>query len=299
MEDPEAESIPPEKVAERQTMKDRIEGILADKEKYESVRADFLYTFDKLGLNESEAEGLCDAIFLELQSAKSLEDIESNVLRIFESTTPVAHPQGENLVEILHKQMTHRAEIIAAQVAPYLQEIEGSVMDYGAGDGQVTQLLHNNLGLHIEGVDIRSYRAPGVQVPIALFDGEHVDVTDHAFEATVLTNVLHHEKDNERILQEIDRITSKRLIILETVPDGENEEAMEKDKDRTFMNDYLYNRLFHSADVPVPGAFETPKRWVERLRDHGWKLVPQGEEDLGFDQPTIRDRHYIMVFERI
>jgi Fe-S cluster biosynthesis and repair protein YggX len=112
----------------------------------------------------------------------------------------------------------------------------------------------------------------------------------------LLTNVLHHEKNNEKIIDELDRIVRRRLVILETVPIGETENDMEQDKDRTFMNDYLYNHLFHNADVPVPGTFETPNKWIERFSNHGWKLV--NEKDLGFDQPTIKDRHYLLVFER-
>lgn len=160
----------------------------------------------------------------------------------------------------------------------------------------MTQILHDELDLNIEGVDVRLYKASNINVPIKLFNGNHVDVADKEYGSGLLTNVLHHEKENEKILNELDRIIKNKLVILETVPVGQTEEDMERDKDRTFMNDYLYNRLFHSADVPAPGTFETPQKWIERFSQHGWQL--ENEKDLGFDQPTIKDRHYLLVFKK-
>ncbi len=84
--------------------------------------------------------------------------------------------------------------------------VEGRVVDYGAGDGQVTQKLHDMLGLDIDGYDVRLYPAPNVTIPMATFDGGHVNVPDGSYEAAVMTNVAHHERNNEIILQELSRI---------------------------------------------------------------------------------------------
>lgn len=62
------------------------------------------------------------------------------------------------------------------------------------------------------------------------------------------------------------------------------------------MNDYLYNRLFHNADVPVPGTFETPEGWGSRFAKYGWKV--KHSENLGEDQKTIKDTHHLLVFEK-
>lgn len=277
-------------------MKGRIDRSLGEEKTREKVANDFLYTFGQLGLSLEQAKDLCDKVFALLKSDGTLPNIEADVLRIFGDIKLKVGEREQNLVEILHEKLRDRAKIIASQVMPYFSDVKGKVIDYGAGDGQVTQLLHDQLGLDIEGVEIRLYKAVDVTVPIRLFDGEHVAVEDKTYEAGLLTNVLHHEKDNEKILVDLDRIVRRKLVILETVPIGETEEEMEQDKDRTFMNDYLYNRLFHSADVPVPGAFETPRKWIERLAQRGWEL--KNEEDLGIDQPTIKDRHYLLIFEK-
>lgn len=278
-------------------MKARLERIIGDEKARESARADFVYTFGQLGLEEKQAADITTRIFALLVEPWPLKDIEADCLRLL-AATEVESDGGErqSLVAALEAKLSNRAEIIFKQVAPYLRDIAGPVIDYGAGDGQVAQRLHDKAGLAIEGVDVRSYVQPDIMVPIKLFDGARVPVADKHYEAAVLTNVLHHEKDNEKIINELDRIVQKRLVILETIPLGETDVAMEGDKDRTFMNDYMYNRLFHSADVPVPGTFEIPSRWRERFAAHGWRVAH--EEDLGIDQPTIKDRHYLLVFER-
>jgi ubiquinone/menaquinone biosynthesis C-methylase UbiE len=285
-----------EKQAELHSMKLRIEKALTNSETRAKVQADFIYTFQKLGLPDAEAQELCNEIFVELLSSRTLDVIENDVLRDFESIKISAGAEKHSLIQVLHEQLKNRAEIIFFQIKEHLKGIKGKVVDYGAGDGQVTQMLKDRSGLDIEGFDVRPYPTPGLTVRMDVFDGSRLPVPDGAYEAAVLTNVLHHEKDNEKILNELDRVVTKRLVILETVPVGKSEQDMEKDKDRTFMNDYLYNRLFHNADVPVPGTFETPNRWKERLHEHGWEYRYQ--EDLGFDQPTIKDRHYLLVFER-
>lgn len=278
-------------------MKEHIERSLRDEETRAKVIEDFTYTFGQLGLTPDEAARLCARVLELMAKNSALPEIEQEVLGIFETTNVKQGDKEISLVDALHEKLKDRAEIIFSQVAQHLADIKSKVIDYGAGDGQVTQLLHDRQGLDIAGVDVRGYKAPHVTVPMSQFDGQHVDVEDGTYEAGVLTNVLHHEKTNENILNELDRIVDRKLVVLETVPVGESEDAMGKDKDRTFMNDYLYNRLFHNADVPVPGTFETPKSWADRFKQHGWEIVH--EEDLGFDQPTIKDRHYLFVLEKI
>ena len=286
-----------ENKAEIAIMRDRINTILRNSEILPSIEADFQYTFEHIGLSAPAAQQLCATVLQHLASGNNVTTNEVNILEIFKATVIA---DGRTILKVLDEQLSGRAERIAQQVAPYLKGVNGKVIDYGTGDGQVAQLLHDNHSLDITGVDPRFYPARGVTVPIIQFDGKSIpNITEGTFAAALLTNTFHHESQNEAIFDELDRILAKtgsRIVVIETVPVGLTEEAMLADKDRTFMNDYLYNRLFHGADVPVPGTFETPQQWKERFAKHGWKL--HYEEDLGFDQPTIKDRHYLFVFER-
>jgi SAM-dependent methyltransferase len=277
-------------------MRQRILRSLGTSVTYAKTLADFIHTFRTLGLDEEEGCKMATMIFRRMRELEVVE-LEEMCFQLFRTTSVPVQGGTSNLVAELHEQLQGRAQIIYDQVWRHLKGIEGSVIDFGCGDGRVTSLLRAHLGLKIVGCDVRNYLSFKPMFPFVLFDGRHLDVPDRMFEAGLLTNVLHHDPDNECVLHELDRIISQKLVILETVPVGNSESEMQADMDRTFMNDYIYNRLFHNGDVPVPGTFETPERWKSRFLEHGWKSIH--ELDLGIDQPISRIRHYLFVFERI
>jgi SAM-dependent methyltransferase len=287
-----------EKKLELEVMKSRIERALSDPEIRKKTQDDFTYTFQQLGLSSEVSLELCNEIFNALSENKPLSAIETDMLHKLEGIF-IDNPDSDdkkNLIEILHAKLKYRAELIFSQVSRFLSDASGRVIDFGAGDGRVMQLLHDALGLDIEGADVRQYSAPDVTVPIKPFDGNRMNVPDGFYDVGIMTNVAHHEKDNENILRELSRIIKKKLVVIETVPTGKTDAEIEKDRERTFMNDYLYNRLFHNADVPVPGTFEIPDGWVRRFAKYGWRVIHS--ENLGYDQPTIKDVHHLFVFEK-
>lgn len=291
--------IVPEKVEELEVMKDRLKEALNDAEIKEKIENDFTYTFKQLGLDDVAAQELCDEVIAELSGESRLDSIEAKILDRFNNIyIEDRESNKKNIVDILHEKLKDRAELIVSQVRPYFMGVKGKVFDYGTGDGQVAQRLHDDPELHlnIEGGDVRNYKASNVTIPVKVFNGKRVDGPDRQYEVVLMTNVAHHEKNNELIIEELTRIADKKLIVIETVPTGKSEEELKKDAERTFANDYLYNRLFHNADVPVPGTYETPNGWENRFRAHGWKVAKS--EDLGYDQPTIRDIHHLFVFEK-
>ena len=203
---------------------------------------------------------------------------------------------GKPFTAQIFEKFTGRAELIYSQVEKYFSGTKGAVIDWGAGDGQVTQLLHDKLKLNIEGVDVRDFRAQTTTVPIKIFDGHHVSVADGYYEMGLMTNVAHHEKDNEKIIEELTRIIKRRLVVIETVPTGSTYEEVEADRGRTFLNDALWNRYFQNANIPVPGTYETPEGWILRFQKHGWKVIQS--IDLGIDQPMVQDIHHLLVLEK-
>jgi hypothetical protein len=281
-----------ENLAEIAIMKERLVHALSRPEVKAAAGEDVVAVFGRFRMDEEQARSIWNSMVETLISGEPLLEIER---KIHERLSKIIF-DGYSFSEALDAGLWGRASTIKNQISPFLKDIKGRIIDYGTGDARVAHLLRYKEGKDIEGVDVRNYKDPETDVPFMVFDGFSVPVTNKYYEAAILTNVLHHESQNERILEEIDRIVSRRLVIIETVPVGETDEEMEIDKDRTFMNDYVYNRLFHDADVPVPGTFETPSVWKRRFTEHGWQLTT--EKDLGFDQPAIRDRHYLMVFER-
>ncbi len=261
----------------------------------EAATADFATTFEYIGLDSEEANRIAGLIIWHLRTVR---DVESR-LKAANQLILDCEVEGVALPEMLNMKIKGRSEIIFAQVSPYLAGIGGRVIDYGAGNGRVAQLLYDNGNLDIVGYDVVSYPMEGVALPICLFDGYNVPVADSHFKAALLTNVLHHDDDNEKILSELTRIVSAdgRIVIIETVPDGSSEAETKADLPRLYLNDLFYNAIFNfGANIPVPGTYETPQGWIDRFARHGWHATVS--ENLGRDQGIIADTHHLLVFER-
>jgi hypothetical protein len=293
-------------------MADRILSCLDDEKTSELVTQDFYKTFLELGLSEIQANELVFSLFQRLKRASSgdkLMDTESTLRRLIEKFSSRKKP----ILDELKEKLAGRANLIFTQVEPDLRQIIGEstadwpLLDWGCGDGEVTRRIHERLGMPVSSSDVRDYRsekAKGSDIPFfevrnnqLYSDGKLLKPGERLFRVGLMTNVAHHEAENEKLLEALSEYISDYLIVIETVPDPRSGETEQIERDRTFMNDYLYNRLFHDADVPVPGTYETRKGWVDRFAKHGWEL--QGDiVDLGIDQPTIQDYHVMYVFKR-
>jgi 2-polyprenyl-3-methyl-5-hydroxy-6-metoxy-1,4-benzoquinol methylase len=259
---------------------------------------DFTKTFNRIGIEPRKARNLADSVMSYINKAQHLKEAEKNIKKLF--TTEIC--SGKNIFQMIQAGLQGRFEIIFNQLYPHLSGVQ-RVIDFGCGSGVLTQMLHDRCNINIDGVDVRDYRAKEVSIPfLRLFPGfmvfnqDYTQVPSKYYDCAILTNVLHHEVDNEKILVELNRIVSKKLVIIETVPEAEDLESARKDWGRMLFNDVLWNRFFHYENIPVPGTYEIPSNWIKRFEKYGWKCTYS--EDLGFDQPTIQDRHHLLVFER-
>jgi SAM-dependent methyltransferase len=269
-------------------MHDRLKAAYRNPKVFQPVYNDLMHTFQQLGLGTD-----ADTVI-----ARILDPIyESSDLMATERTIFVELNErmvgNTSVVQILDGKLKDRAEIIYGQVSRFFAKDE-EIIDWGCGDGLVTDKIYRNISRKIEGFDVRYYPAPGIIAPVCEFDGEFVPVSNGYFDAGLMTNVAHHEVDNAKILLELSRLIRKggRLLVIETVPVSNEPEEFE----RTFVGDYFYNRIFHQADVSVPGTYETKEGWVRRFAEVGFEVDHM--EDLGYDQPTIRDWHVLYVFGR-
>jgi SAM-dependent methyltransferase len=273
----------------------RLLAALADERIAAKIKRDYLESFVALGLSSAQARDLMNFIFVAYQSHSIVEAERQIRDRIKATYTPQSRSLTGNLTDMLFK----RAQHIHSQLKPFLFNEQGrQTIDFGCGDGQVTQLLHTDIDLQLTicGVDVRDYRFSGVTIPFTLFNGVMTDHPNDSFEIGIMINVAHHEANNELVLAELSRIVTRKLVVVETVPVGESPEDIELDRERTFANDLLYNRVFHNLGIPVPGAYETPERWITRFQRYNWNCAHSIH--LGFDQPLIRVAHHLHVFER-
>ncbi len=269
-------------------IKEKLRNALLNQSTREKCSQDFTFVFGKVGLNDAKSKELTEEIINEMTKDNSMKETEENVFSIFKSTYVNDRP----FLEALKGGFRGRESIIVGQISPFLSGIKGKVLDFGAGSGEIAQSLHDQFNLDIEAVDVTNFKTAHVTIPFLIYDGKNVPVEDNYYEASVMTNVAHHEADNENILKELNRIVKSKLVIIETVPGNESKEEWQ----RTFVNDTLWNRFFNYADIPVPGTYESASGWIERFSKYGWKLSQS--IDLGYDQPTVRDLHHLLVFER-
>lgn len=275
-------------------MQKRLQAALTNISVLPRVHADLMHTFNNLGLN-TERDGTIERILTDIIETTDLETTERKIY----SELQRLKVDGVSVTDILDEKMKDRAHIIYMQVSKFFRQDE-SIIDWGCGDGQVTNHVYHHITHNIEGYDVRNYAASGIAVPIKQFDGEFIPVSVGFFDAGLMTNVAHHEANNTKILHELARIirTGGRLVVIETVPVEDKPEEFE----RTFVGDYVYNRLFHQADVPVPGTYETEEGWVQRFAEVGFDLEElEGTANptpLGYDQPTIRDWHTRLILRR-
>ncbi|MBI5158917.1 hypothetical protein HY992_02245 [Candidatus Micrarchaeota archaeon] len=87
--------------------------------------------------------------------------------------------------------------------------------------------------------------------------------------------VLHHSNTPLDYLDELFRVTSIRIILLETVYFNEPHRWL------TGFLDWAYNRVLNHPDINVPMNFLRPAGWVGELEKRGGKVVHM--EHLGID----------------
>lgn len=262
------------------------------------VAVDIKNTFSAIGVPDSRLELTAMSIVTTIVSSTSLEEAEKRMRSYF----LMNEVNDQCFQELINKSLDERVEKIYTQVVPFIDKY--SVFDYGCGTGLLAEMISKNHHGHVvECGDIRDFRPKPLlpriqkQLPFKQIADYHVDVDDAYYECTILTNVLHHDLEPDKIIAEASRISSQRLIIIETVPEGEGDDALEKDWNRMFINDVMWNRFFNDGNIPVPGTYDIPDNWIRRIEKHRWKCVHS--EDLGIDQPTIQDRHHLLVFDRI
>ena len=269
--------------------------VLSDGPTLQAIHKDFTLTFKNLGCDEVSASALAADVNCIIMNSATIEDAENEVRKLF-TETMVATPSGMlPLYKKVEIGLVLRVHVIYEQVIPYLKDIS-TVLDYGCGSGMLAEMIKRNLRLNVTGLDIRNFLAEGVSIPFHFLSRGDTAESIGMYDCVVATNVLHHDEDNEYLIQDLTKVATRRLVIIETVSETDTPEVAEKDWGRMFANDVLWNRFFNSADIPVPGTYEIPSNWIKRFERYGWKCIHS--EDLGIDQPTIQDRHHLLVFEK-
>lgn len=121
----------------------------------------------------------------------------------------------------IHRLLRRRARAKAEVLRPALAAIDRSeprraleLLDLGAAEGYLGDYLARDHGARVELIDIENRCR--VDLPHHVYDGRDLPFPERRFDVAVCYFVLHHADDPRRVLAELRRVVSKRVILVES-----------------------------------------------------------------------------------
>lgn len=159
------------------------------------------------------------------------------------------------------------------------------LLDLGAGDGYVAVEAAKETHAHVVLADVVDFNK--TDLPLELYDGVELPFSDGTFDATLLLYVLHHCEDAQAVLREAHRVTTKRVVVLESI--------IETKWDYRWLNvaDRTVNWLRSGGKMREQSLhFDTLQGWRDRFAAAGFIVV--SEDRRGH---MLHKRH-LFVLER-
>jgi SAM-dependent methyltransferase len=138
-----------------------------------------------------------------------------------------------------------------------------SVLDVGCGDGTVAKAIAERVGARrVAGADVKV--RPEVAVEVVSYDGLHLPFPDGAFEAVVLSDVLHHCQDPPAVLREALRVAGRVVALKDHFRFGPVSEKI-----------LLWMDIVGNAGpaVEVRGTYFSPREWAEMVASAGGRFA--------------------------
>jgi len=160
------------------------------------------------------------------------------------------------------------------------------ILDLGAGNGLLALEINKQLDKEVVLVDVVDYNYS--DLPLILYNPEDkIPLADEEVDTTILYTVLHHASDPEHLLEEVTRVTKKRLIIMEGY--------IEKDDIRMTNSffDWFYNRVIGDEDINVPLNFLKVKGWGKILKSYGFDMIETIY--VGICEPLVPEHQILII----
>jgi SAM-dependent methyltransferase len=174
---------------------------------------------------------------------------------------------NENIAVLTHRKivMGRRVRQISRHMAQLIPAGTSSVLDVGAGTGEMAQAINNfRPELKISGVDV--YVRPRTFVPVVKYDGNRLPFDDNSVDAVITVDVLHHCDDPTAVLKECARVSRKWVLIKDHVSDSSIDHALLR-----FM-DWVGNR---AHGVVLPYNYLSSKEWEAAFSAAGLRPAAQ------------------------
>jgi ubiquinone/menaquinone biosynthesis C-methylase UbiE len=148
-----------------------------------------------------------------------------------------------------------RENEIGERIAPWV-EPGMRLLDLGSGTGRIADWLARRRGIQPTMADLVEYPNRTRAYPfLKLDDPVKLPADDDAFDAVMLLFVLHHMPawdDQERLVEEVARVASRRVILIEDTPLSRIDRAF------NVAWDWVLNRRH---GVPTPFTFRDVAGW--------------------------------------
>ncbi len=166
-------------------------------------------------------------------------------------------------MQFLHSAIyEHRIRYLVHQITPYLCAGD-KVLDIGCGFGALGQAIMKSpdcpSGVNVFGLE-RIKRSKEL-ISVEYYDGKYIPYPDEAFDVIILADVLHHELDPHKLLDESKRI-SKRFLIIKDHRIIEGALAW----GRISLMDWAANAPY---GIPCLYRYNTLQKWREWYVQHG------------------------------
>lgn len=126
------------------------------------------------------------------------------------------------LMSAMHKPVYQaRLRALTGLIAPLLREGD-RVLDVGCGFGELGAAIMAHpacpRGVAVEGLE--RVRRGNEKISVVEYDGGAIPFDDGAYDVVILADVLHHERDPDRLLAECARVAGRTLIIKDHARNG-------------------------------------------------------------------------------
>ena len=176
--------------------------VLTDAVAVKQIKELLVKIFAHLGLKKIDSDIFIKKIITTGQVAKTDLEIEQRLKKIMKIS---------ELNHLISKGLIKRTDQVFSQISKY---VEGkNILDVGAGDGLVSKAIKEKLHKKITLLDVINFNT--TNLPLTIYHGTDFPYLNNEFDTSLGLTMLHHCNEPEKVLNEMIRVSKKRLILLD------------------------------------------------------------------------------------
>lgn len=139
----------------------------------------------------------------------------------------------------------------------------GKILDFGAGDGFISEYLAKKKNLAVELLDICDRNK--TPLPLTVYDGKKIPFKENSFDIALSIAVFHHIPKKEQciLLMQLQKV-ARRIIFIEDTP--------------TNCFEWFFNAVGDTIanapkGMPLPYSYKSEKKWFEVFKGLGLRVI--------------------------